>query len=392
MGRRRADFAYSRAAGRLTWDELAARQKRMARWLEPMQTVLATWSMPQAAPKPDTTLQVSLSNLQHVPVEVLGFDVGKGTFLPPDPAWIQDSAGVTVTTTTGALVLRAADDGRLHTLRLNVPYNLVFTAGRAWDEPVEMRVSDSPVGADPPAERTDATGTRRIERGKALRDQAGVPDGVVAPGADARERCTPKRSAWPTRPGASTAFTLTRWTWKVCWIISTARASATSCAVAGMGRVGSWSTATWSSNPSAAAWALRRLCPIQASFDPRRETTWDDALAFLRQQADDRFRVWLSQVSCATILNHYEREYYVSWDGQIRLTLDTRLTVYDQRFSRRPNLRYPTPLPDTMVIELKADTALVDRLSDVLNTLPFRPERNSKYVNGFLVTSEFLLG
>ena len=137
---------------------------------------------------------------------------------------------------------------------------------------------------------------------------------------------------------------------------------------------------------------FKELCPIQASFDPRRETTWDDALAFLRQQADDRFQVWLSQVSCATILNHYEREYYVSWDGQIRLTLDMRLAVYDQRFSRRPNLRYPTPLPDTMVIELKADTALVDRLSDVLKTLPFRPERNSKYINGFLVTSEFLLG
>jgi hypothetical protein len=127
-------------AGDLTWDELAARQKRMARWLEPTQTVLATWAMPQAAPRPDTTLQVSLSNLQHAPVEVLGFDVGKGTFLPLVPAWIQDSADLTVTTITGALVLRAADDGRLRTLRLNVPYNLVFTAGRAWDEPVEMRV------------------------------------------------------------------------------------------------------------------------------------------------------------------------------------------------------------------------------------------------------------
>jgi len=137
---------------------------------------------------------------------------------------------------------------------------------------------------------------------------------------------------------------------------------------------------------------FKELCPIQASFDPRRETTWNDALAFLRQQADDRFRVWLSQVSCATILNHYEREYYVSWDGQIRLTLDTQLMVYDQRFSRRPNLRYPTPMPNTVVIELKADAALADRLSDVLSALPFRPERNSKYINGFLVTSEFLMG
>jgi hypothetical protein len=137
---------------------------------------------------------------------------------------------------------------------------------------------------------------------------------------------------------------------------------------------------------------FKELCPIQASFDPRCRTTWDDALAFLREQADDRFRVWLSQVSCATILNHYEREYYVSWDGQMRLTLDTQLAVYDQRFSRRPNLRYPTPQPHTMVIELKADAALADRLSDVLNALPFRPERNSKYINGFLITSEFLMG
>jgi len=32
-------------AGDLTWDELAVRQKRMARWLEPTQTVLATWAI-----------------------------------------------------------------------------------------------------------------------------------------------------------------------------------------------------------------------------------------------------------------------------------------------------------------------------------------------------------
>jgi hypothetical protein len=125
----------------LTWDELAARQKRMIRWLEPMQTVLASWALPPTASlTPSSALSVSLSNLQHVPVEVLGFDVGKSTFLPLDPAWIQDGAGLTVTTTTGALVLHAADDGRLRTLRLSVPYNLVFTAGRAWDEPVEMRM------------------------------------------------------------------------------------------------------------------------------------------------------------------------------------------------------------------------------------------------------------
>jgi hypothetical protein len=136
---------------------------------------------------------------------------------------------------------------------------------------------------------------------------------------------------------------------------------------------------------------FKEKCSIADSFDPQRET-WTEALAFLRRQADNRFRVWLSQVSCATIITLYKREYFASRDDQVRLTLDTQLVVYDQRFSRRPNLRYPTPLPDTMVIELKADASTAERLSDVLNALPFRPARNSKYVNSFLITAEALGG
>jgi hypothetical protein len=136
---------------------------------------------------------------------------------------------------------------------------------------------------------------------------------------------------------------------------------------------------------------FKDLCPIDAPFDPRQET-WTEALSFLRYHADNHFRVWLSQISCATIITRYEREYYASPDEEIRLTLDTQLSTFDQRFSRRPNLRYPTPLPDTMVIELKADASAAERLSDVLKALPFRPARNSKYVNSFLITAEALGG
>jgi VTC domain len=136
---------------------------------------------------------------------------------------------------------------------------------------------------------------------------------------------------------------------------------------------------------------FKALCPIGEPFDPRL-ATWTEALAFLRRHADDGFRVWLSQVSCATIITRYEREYYASPDGGIRLTLDMQLSTFDQRFSCRPNLRHPSPPPGTLLIELKAEAALADRLSDVLNALPFRPERNSKYVNGFLVTAEALGG
>lgn len=138
-------LAFSAREGKpeLTWDELAARQTRLARWLEPTQTVLASWVLPPTASlTPSSTLSVSLSNLQRVPVEVLGFDVGKSTFLPIDPAWIQDGADLIVSSSKGGVVLRAADEGRLRSLRLNVPYTAVFAAARAAlrDETVEMQV------------------------------------------------------------------------------------------------------------------------------------------------------------------------------------------------------------------------------------------------------------
>ena len=138
-------LAYSARGGKpeLTWDELAARQTRLARWLEPTQTVLASWRgsvSPTASLTPSSTLSVSLSNLQRVPVEVLGFDVGKSTFLPIDPAWIQDGADLIVSGSKGSVVLRAADEGRLRSLRLSVPYTAVFAAARAYDETVDMQV------------------------------------------------------------------------------------------------------------------------------------------------------------------------------------------------------------------------------------------------------------
>jgi hypothetical protein len=123
----------------LTWNELAARQARMARWLEPTQAVLATWTVPITA-TPGAVVQVRLSNLTRAPVEVLGFDVGKSTFLPIDPAWIQDDAGAVVQQPSDGLVLRAAADGRLQALVLAVPYDKIFSARRAVDEPMEMRV------------------------------------------------------------------------------------------------------------------------------------------------------------------------------------------------------------------------------------------------------------
>jgi hypothetical protein len=123
-----------------------------------------------------------------------------------------------------------------------------------------------------------------------------------------------------------------------------------------------------------------------------RQATWATTFAWLHQQADERLSAWLSRISCATVINHYEREYYVSWDGQIRLTIDTRQATYDQRLTARPNLDLPAPQPDMVIIELKASVVQADRLARALNALPFHPARHSKYVVGFVATSEWLGG
>ena len=85
-----------------------------------------------------------------------------------------------------------------------------------------------------------------------------------------------------------------------------------------------------------------------------------------------------------TLFNRYQWEYYVSRDGAIRATLDFNQYACDQRFSLRPNLHRPLPIPDTVVIELKALPDAIERLQEVVASFPLPRSRNSKYATGLL--------
>ena len=75
-------------------------------------------------------------------------------------------------------------------------------------------------------------------------------------------------------------------------------------------------------------------------------------LGELRQAAGAKWASWLSGATEAVLLNQYAREYYVSPDGQLRMTLDYDLRAFDQRLLGRPNLRQALPLPATAIIEI----------------------------------------
>jgi len=117
--------------------------------------------------------------------------------------------------------------------------------------------------------------------------------------------------------------------------------------------------------------------------------TWAEVVSRLRAAADKRAALWLGQFPEPALVNCYQRAYYVSADGTMRLTIDSDLRTYSQRLAVRPNLRRPAPLSERTVIELKAEPAAARRLSDALASFPLRPDRHSKYVQGLLAGPDF---
>ncbi len=109
---------------------------------------------------------------------------------------------------------------------------------------------------------------------------------------------------------------------------------------------------------------------------------WTDVLDSIRVEASPRLRRELDARFWPTLLNQYQRRYFVSADGQVRVTLDGSLQNFDQRLAPRPNLtrRHPQGLP--AIIELKADLTHRAALADAAAGFPLRPGRCSKYHNG----------
>lgn len=68
--------------------------------------------------------------------------------------------------------------------------------------------------------------------------------------------------------------------------------------------------------------------------------------------------------------------------GSLRITVDTGLSIYDQRYKSLPNTTRKATTPDVLILEFKADQDLHDRISDAIANLPIRVSRFSKYGTG----------
>lgn len=110
---------------------------------------------------------------------------------------------------------------------------------------------------------------------------------------------------------------------------------------------------------------------------------WPAVIAAITEKLPHTEQQLLQDNPLVVLINRYQRYYYCTPDAAIRVTLDTNLAVYDQRYSTTPNLdRGSLLLPKQMVAEFKFDRHLRDQVNDMLVGLPLRASRHSKYVNG----------
>ena len=116
---------------------------------------------------------------------------------------------------------------------------------------------------------------------------------------------------------------------------------------------------------------------------------WQDIRKNLVGQLGSNAKHWLDANPHQTIMNRYYRQYFVTRDEKVRVTIDTQQSVYDQRYKPYPNTLHRTNIPQTLILEVKFDRCDRHYASQIIQGLQLRVSRNSKYMvsmkalNGF---------
>ncbi|MEL6674176.1 MAG: polyphosphate polymerase domain-containing protein [Bacteroidota bacterium] len=82
----------------------------------------------------------------------------------------------------------------------------------------------------------------------------------------------------------------------------------------------------------------------------------------------------------ATLLNAYERDYFISADRRFRLTLDVNLRYHYLRSS--PEWRTFVRRDPAIILEVKYEQAWDQLADEICRYIPFRQSKHSKYVQG----------
>ena len=99
-------------------------------------------------------------------------------------------------------------------------------------------------------------------------------------------------------------------------------------------------------------------------------------------QLESEMRLQLLHSPIPTLLNTYKRDYFVSADSKVRVTVDQGMRFFDQRFSDRVSLDREGMSPDLIVVEYKSAVEDAADLERAIRNVRLVRTRNSKYVIG----------
>lgn len=110
--------------------------------------------------------------------------------------------------------------------------------------------------------------------------------------------------------------------------------------------------------------------------------SWRDIRRKLIVQLEPEAKTWLQANPHPVIINRYHRSYFVTHDDRVRATIDTSQSMFDQRYKPYPNVTHPANIPRTLIVEFKFDRHDRELGSRIIQGLPLRVSRNSKYMVG----------
>ena len=82
------------------------------------------------------------------------------------------------------------------------------------------------------------------------------------------------------------------------------------------------------------------------------------------------------------VLVRYKRSYFESELYNIRVTIDQGIKYYPQQLSNMLNISYNSRSNENIILELKYLNSNIDVISDIVQYLPYRITKSSKYVMG----------
>ncbi|RJQ53774.1 MAG: polyphosphate polymerase domain-containing protein [Nitrospiraceae bacterium] len=109
---------------------------------------------------------------------------------------------------------------------------------------------------------------------------------------------------------------------------------------------------------------------------------WQEIIQSLLEQLPPEGRRWLKDNPVPVIMNRYMRKYLVSGNAKVRVTIDSGMCVWEQRFKPYPNFIHRANMPDLSVVEFKFSRGDYEAASQVIQGIPIRQGRHSKYVTG----------